>query len=298
MKATTESSTFVQVRQLLDQTERDIVAMRGEPAKVAGVIQQVERIRLMLGNLRAAGVDVRAEQGRADTLNGRLDRDAALVVKRVGQSGAAVELVGSALWNELQATVAARRAQARRRQLTVLGVVVTIGVLLFVVLPAGFPAPPTANITAVSQLVDQGDLDGALARAQVEQANAPDDLQIGLWIAALHQKKGDTAQAQAAWNAARSRYDSEVDYYSDRVQVFLAVGDLAAAERDAEALRALDGGATIGTFFLGSVRELQGNNREAIELYEQAATLADKENRPELVVTARTRMATLMQAGQ
>jgi len=295
---TTQASRFVQVRQLLDQTERDVVAMRGEPAKAAEVIRQVEQIRAMQIELRAAGVDVRAEQGRADTLGGRLDRDAELVVKRVTQSGAAAELVGSALWSELQATVAARKAQARRRQLTVLGVVATIAVLLFVVLPAVFPAPPTANTVAVGQLISQGDLDGALTRALAEQTSAPNDPQIGLWIGALYQQKGDEQQAQAAWTAARPLYDDEVSFLSDRTLVFGAVGDLAAAERDAETLRALDGGAAIGTYHLASVREQQGDIRTAIELYEQAASLADGESRPELVVSARARMATLMQSGQ
>ncbi|MBC8163563.1 MAG: hypothetical protein H7Z42_20345 [Roseiflexaceae bacterium] len=292
----TETSTFVQLRQLLDQTERDMVAIKSEPAKAAPVIRQVERAERLIAELRGAGVDVRAEQSRADSLRGRLLHEAELVVKRVGQNQP--PLAGSALWQELQATVAVRRSQARRKLLITLGVVGTLAVLLFGVLPALFPAPPTANTVAVGQLVSQNDDQGALALALQEQAAAPGDPQIGLWIGALQAKQGNTAAAQASYAAARALASDEVAFLSDRVLVLMSLGDLAAAEQDATALQAIDGGAAIGTYHLGALREQAGDRQAAMALYEQAGALAERENRPELVVAARTRMATLMQGMQ
>ena len=292
-----EQSTFTRIRRLLDQAERDVVAMRSEPQKAVAVIGSVEQAQALLDTLRGRGVDIRAEEGRADSLHGRLLREAELVVRQVGRGGQSSMLAESPLWEEISATAARRRAQVRRKWLIGGAGVALLALLLFVVLPRLFPAPPTANTIAVVQIVGEGNLEGALERALTEQAQAPDDMQIGVWIAALQQQLGREQEADQSWATARARYPDDIGFLSDRVTVMLALGNPADAERSAEQLRGLPNGAALGTYQLGAVRETEQQFSEAIDLYEQAATLAEQEGRPELVVAARTRLATLMQMG-
>ena len=287
------ASTFVQLRALLDKTERDAVTMRHEPGLAAPVVQAVEQAAALLSELRTQGVDVRAEEGRADSLRGRVLREARLVQRLVAQSGTGAVLADSALWREIGASEAARVARSRRNLLLAGGGIALVALLLFALLRL-FPAPPTANIIAVGQLFAQGDVQGALARAKAEQAAAPDDRQIGLWVAALEQQLGQQ-QAAAAWAAAEQRYPNKIDYLSDKAIVLLSVNDVAGAEQTATQLQHIPGGEAIGLFHLGAVREGQQRYTDAIQLYQQAAAKADAQNRPELAVTARTRMATLMQ---
>lgn len=293
-----ETTTFTQIRQLLDTNERAVVAIRQEPAQAADVIIGVEKVLALLEQLHATGVDIRAEEGRADSLRGRLLREARLVARQVNKSGRGVELTSSELWHEIQSLDVAERSHQQRRWLIGGGAAALIALLLFVVLPRLFPAPPSANIIAVSQIAGQGNLQGALQRALEEQSQAPNDQQIGVWVAALQQQLGQTEQAEASWKVARKRYPDDVTFLSDRIGVALQLNDLASAERDAMSLQAMPNGVAIGTYQLASVREYQKRYGEALKLYEQASDLANKEGKPELVVAARTRMAAIMQSPQ
>ena len=288
------ASTFVQLRALLDKTERDVVAMRHESALAAPVVQAVEQAEALLDELRSQGVDIRAEEGRTDSLRGRVLREARLVQRLVARSGAGVVLAENALWRKIGATEAARVARSRRNLLLAGGGITLVALLVFVLLRL-FPAPPTANIVAVDQLFAQGDVQGALDRAKTEQAAAPNDRQIGLWVAALEQQLGQQQQAATAWAAAAQQYPDTIDYLSDKAIVLLSLNDIAGSEQTAITLQQTPGGEAIGLFHLGAVRERQQRYTDAMQLYQQAATKADAQNRPELAVTARTRMATLMQ---
>lgn len=291
----TETTTFSQIRQLLDAVERAMVLLKQEPAKIAQVVRDVERADALLDMLQANGVDVRAEEGRADSLRGRLLGDAALLVRRANKAGIAGQLANSALWGEMSALVATQRARSRRTWLIGGTATAIVALLLFVVLPWVFPTPPSANTIAVSQIAAQGDFKAALDRALAEQQQAPNDPQIGVWIGGLQQKLGMEQKAEASYVAARALTADDLTFYSSRIGVALALGDTASAKRDADALQKLPGGAAVGMYFLGAVREAQQRYGDAMTAYEAASKLASDENKPELVVMARTRLGALMQ---
>ena len=291
----TETTTFSQIRQLLDAVERAMVLLKQEPAKIAQVVHDVERADALLETLQASGVDVRAEEGRADSLRGRLLGDAALLVRRANRAGIAGQLASSSLWSEMCALVAAQRARSHRNWLIGGTVTVIMALLLFVVLPRVFPTPPSANTITVSQIAAQGDFKGALDRALAEQQQAPNDQQIGVWIGGLQQKLGMQQEAEASWQAARTLTADDLTFYSNRIGVALSLGDTASAERDAATLQKLPGGAAVGMYFLGAVREAQQRYGDAMTAYEAASKIASDENKPELVVMARTRLGALMQ---
>ena len=272
-----------------------MVLLKQEPVKITHVVRDVERADVLLETLHANGVDVRAEQGRADSLRGRLLSESARLVPRANKAGIAGQLANSALWGEMCALVAAQRARSRRNWLIGGTVTVIVALLLFVVLPRVFPTPPSANTIAVNQIVEQGDFKAALDRALAEQQQAPNDVQIGVWIGGLQQKLGMQQEAETSWQAARTLTADDVMFYSNRIGVALALGDTASAEGDANTLQKLPGGLAIGTYFLGAVREAQQRYGDAMTAYEAASKIASDENKPELVVMARTRLGALMQ---
>lgn len=293
-----EQSTFAQIRALLDRAERDTVAVRQDAARAAELLRGIEQAEALLDVQRGQGIDSRAEEGRASSLRGFALREARMIVRQAQAAGQAQQLAGSPLWADLLASEAERKARQRRSLLIWLGGAAALAVLLLVVVPRVFPSAPVASTLEVSAHVEQGDMQGALALALAEQARVPDDEQIGLWVAALQQQLGQASEAKASWDAARARYPSEASYLNDRVGVLVAVGDTAQAEQAATQLQQLPDGAAFGTYQLGAVREAQQRYSEAIQLYDQASQLADKEDRPQLVVVARARMAALMQLPQ
>src|SRR4028119_1107961 len=113
---TTQATTFSQIRSLLDNVERAVVAMRSEPAKAPGIVRDVEPIEALLDSLRSARVDTRAGDTRGGPLGARAEGARAgsrrarrvggvdLVVRQVEKSGQADTRAASALWQELRTT--------------------------------------------------------------------------------------------------------------------------------------------------------------------------------------------------
>ena len=122
------------------------------------------------------------------------------------------------------------------------------------------------------------------------------DRQNAVYTAALQQKQ--QPEAAPLWPAVRARYADETSFLYDHVDAELKLGDLEEAERVAEQLRATPGGEGLGLYQLSFVRQAQGRTSEAIAFVTQAGQIAARENRGQLAMAVRTRIATLTQAEQ
>jgi tetratricopeptide (TPR) repeat protein len=291
----TEQTTFTRIRQLLDATERLIVVMHERQDGVIEVLHNVERMRQMLDELSGPGFDARGEENRYNALRERLIRESDKVTRLVEKSGQLHQLTNDPLWHTIH-TIHTEETRRKRRKWLVVGAACTfLALLLFVVLPRVFPVPPQANTIALSTLVMQGDYQGALNRALAEQQVAPNDPLIWVWIGALQQQQNNPQAAEEAWAKGRTLYPDEPAFLSDRVGILLGVGEISTAEQDAQTLINTPDAEAIGYYHLGAIREVQQRYSEALEAFETCAQIAEQQNRPELVVTARTRIATLMQ---
>jgi len=295
MTMATSESPFSQLRRLLDTTEQQIVVMHETPSGVLEVMDRLGQIDRLLAQLAGPEFDARGEESRAEALRERLLREADRVVRLVTASGQATQLGGNPLWQQVQASVAARQRRQRWRIGGAAIGLLLLGLILFVVLPWLFPATPQADSLAVGRAVEEGNLPGALATAQAEQARVPTDADIAVWVGALQQQQGNSQAAEAAWNQARQLYGSEISFLVQRGLVQLQLSDYSGTERDARTLIGMPTGGPQGYFLLGSVQEARGEYRAAMQSFEQAANLAEQANMPELVVAARTRMAYLTQ---
>jgi tetratricopeptide (TPR) repeat protein len=283
------------LRHHLDVAERRVVVMHESPDIALEVIHTMDQIEGLLHELQGPEFDTRGEESRAEALRERLARAAGRVVRQVGSRGSAGQLTDSPTWRMLREAAAAQHRQWRRRFLGIGAGIAIVAILLVVVLPRVFPAPPHADIEAISRPARAGDIGSALATAQAEQARVPNDPAVALWIGALQQRRGDQAAAQQAWEAARRLYGDDSTFHMERGIVWLQLGDLAAAEADARALIAQPGSAAEGYYLLSQVEEERGQISAAIAALQQAAQLAEQEGNAQLTVLARTRLGYLMQ---
>ncbi len=292
---TSDTSTFGQLRGLLDTTERQVVIMQETPNGVRDVIQNVDRIDRLLDELASPLYDTRAEEGRAESLHKRLERDAPKVAKLVRKHDHTAALADSPTWKDVQATATAQRKRQQRRLLIGSASVIIVAFLLFVVLPWVFPPTPQANTTPIMQDAAQGNIAVALQAANAERTRVPTDPAGAVWAGALYFKQGNTEAATAAWNEARQLTGDDGAFYFDRANVLTQLGEFDAALEDAQRLVDMPDRAAFGYYIRGEIAEVRGQTQQALQDYQQAATLADQSNNPQLTVTARTRMGYLLQ---
>ena len=290
-----DTSTFGQLRSLLDETERQIVIMHETPNGARDVIQNVDRIDQLLDELASPQYDTRAEESRADALHKRLERDAPKVAKLVRAHGQAAALADSPTWKDVQAAAMAQRQRQQRRLLIGGAAVIIVAFLLFVVLPWVFPPTPQANTTPIMQDAVAGNVAAALQAANAERTRVPTDPAGALWAGALYFKQGDTPAATAAWNEAQQLIGDDGTFYFDRANVLMQLSEYDAALEDAQRLIAMPERAAYGYYIRGAIAEARGQTQQAVQDYQQASTLADQNNNPQLTVMARTRMGYLLQ---
>jgi Tfp pilus assembly protein PilF len=194
-------------------------------------------------------------------------------------------------------------AQRRRHQVTrtVAAVVAVVAVVALAVWTFNrlFPVDPVVKALQQYQFAAQTAMqegDYSTAREQVEQALQlrGDDIELNLMLAALAEKLDDPETAGMAWQEARSGLPDEANFLAQQARSYLQVDEVDKARESAEAAVALDPELALAHFFLGTAYELSGDFPAALESYQLAADLAMNEN-PQLVVLARTRMASLLQ---
>lgn len=293
-----------ELRTLLDQAERQLPTL--VRAEFETYLLRLDRIAAMLDTLEAEGLDLRAEQPRWEGLLARISARAADLVRIAGGSGRMVELrrqhpEAQNFWWRLDEQVAA----TRRRQLQRFVVGAVVAVIVFagatLVYQRFFaPSPETILLMDTLNLVDRSvmEQDWASASQAVDSVlpTLPADAELLIWRAVLAERMGEPAAAEAFLAQARAL---EVD--PARLGVMLGMkrllaGDLDGASAAAADARQADPSSSEAVFILASVAEASGDRLQAINLFEEAAALAE-ENNPQMAVTSRMRLATLLQQG-
>jgi tetratricopeptide (TPR) repeat protein len=288
-------SELAQLRELLDATERRMVDMHREPAGARDVIRNFDELERRIRDAHAPGVDLRAEEGRLDSLRRRLLRGAPGVVRLLQSGEHTAELAGSATYQALL-EAQAEESRSRVRRLLTIGLPVLTVLLTIIVLTLLNPPPPQASLNEVRRLAQEGRLEEALAVAEREAARVPSDPEGALWLGALQLANGDAAAAERSWAEAQRLLDDEALFHFDRGVALMGVGQTDAAEQDARWLIARPESEATGYMLLGGVEEARGRIPEAITAFERAGDLAARQGNSQLEVIAKTRLGILMQS--
>lgn len=299
-------SLATSLRQELDEAERVVIQLRRD--NVEPFLQLLDSIDRRFTQLASSGLDLRPEQTRWNSLQGRLQREAGRVMRAADAAGGLASLrarnaPAQGLWWHLDAVAAADRRRSIRRLGAAIGTAVAslalIWSLFTFVIPADANSVITSEaITELRQLAFEARWEHGLA--VIEEAKAlltEPHAELLIWEAVVRGKLGQDARAEEALDEAKALVpsDRQVSFWWTLGMVRLDIGDLEEARAAGREALALDASDPQGYFLLGNVAEVEGDVPAAIELFEKSYQLALESGANELAVIARIRMGTLLQ---
>ena len=300
-----------ELRERLTASEKLVVNLRGKGAAALDLLRDLDWIAEVWPQMEEAGVDLRPEEGRWQTLQADVRKRASVLLaelRAVGGLPAARakyhrDQQANWWWYLAEET---RAANVRRlvRSVVTLVAVVALGALLLFLFNKLFPVDPQVRAAMVKmnsgqQKIERGaDLTDAAADFQEAASLTPDDPDPWLWLGAVQQKLGDAAASQTSFEKARALAASELDFHAARIPVYAALQMYGEAEAAANAALAIDPNSPQVHYYLAGVYEAQGKLTEVIATLQRASELADARNQAELTAMARYRLAIMMQQAQ
>ena len=118
---------------------------------------------------------------------------------------------------------------------------------------------------------------------------------LWIWQGVVHVKLDELDDAQAAFETARSLYETELDFLLERGMTYVRVGDLAAASADVEQAIGEDPDSGYAYYLRATVAAEAGDYAAAVADLEQAAELAQAAGNTQLEATARAQRAMVIQ---
>jgi cytochrome c-type biogenesis protein CcmH/NrfG len=300
-----------ELRRLLADTEKRVVNLAGSGAGAMLVLRNLDRVAELWPQLEEAGVDLRPEAGRWETVQAQVRRNAGQLVRELRAAGGMEALRASqtgniqqAWWWHLDREVRERRLKRMKSGSTVLlSVVVIIGAVVFL-LNRLFPTDPLVAASAGRQLAGQqkvenrADYESALADFQEAVSLTPDDAEAWLWLGVTYERLGDDVEAGRAFGQATTLLDDEAGLRLGRAPVYFSFGMWTEAEEDLNLALTLDPENPRTHYFLATLYEVEERYTEAIAALERASALAEAHGQTELVAITRYRMGMMIQQMQ
>jgi tetratricopeptide (TPR) repeat protein len=262
------------------------------------LLRDLDKVDTLFQQLEVAGLDLLAEQGRFNSIQARLEKQAAALLRSLG--GAATLSARrpqpppppEKWWWYIDQQVAAQQRRLWRRLIIslVIALVVLGGiVLLFQTVLA--PSPEVvARLEAENEAyaaIDAGNYKEAVAVIERGLAKVPADPNLLTLKGVVQEILGEQTAAAQSFEQAQAGLNNRFDVYMARSQVELRVGQGSKAERSARAALELDPDSGAAWLLLGQALELQDKRFEAIPAYEKAAELALASGDHEVVILAR-----------
>jgi len=300
-----------ELRERLAACEKAIANIRGSGSSARLLLEDMDRISQLWPVLEAAGLDLRPEAGRWETVHASLRRGSRRLLKelRAGGGLAAVRAQqhpnGQCEWWWYLDEAVARENKRRALQagLTTATVVVA-GLALYFLLRLLFPVDPNLkaamDLQAAGEIKIQqsGDFAGALADFRSATTFLPNDTGTWLRLGAVQEALGDTTAMEDSYQRARALVASDSAFQFERAGVYFALGQLDRAKADAEASVAASPENAYGHYLLSSIYETLGQGQAALTALQRAADLAEAQEQTQLSAMARYRMAIMMQQVQ
>lgn len=292
------------VREALARSEQRLASLRKLGAQALELLHLFDQISDGLEQLKAAGVDVRAEETRFETVQRQLDARKSIFMAQVrstlDEERRLVQPGIERWWWYLDTALTDERKRRAQRNLKI-GIGVLIALAVAWIVYDRFIAPPQnvrdayQRASSGESLVEAGDLEGALAEFQAAVALNPEDADHLVWTGVVYQVLGKAEQAEVAFGAARALFDSDLEFLLSRGMKYVRIGDLDAAEADAR--KAIEQYPDSGWAYtlLSSVAASKGDYTAAVEALDQAAEMGAQTGDSQLEAYARTQRAMMMQ---
>lgn len=292
-----------ELREILGGVEEALPRIKLLETQTAlNLLLDLDRLDRLFQQLESAGVDLLPEQGRFQSLLARLQKQTGPLLRSLGGAAALdaqrpVPAPPSEKWWWYVDRLVAEQQRQLRRQLTLIGVIVlaVIGgiVLLFQTVLA--PSPEVvARLEAENSAFESiaaGHNEEALVLVQQGLQKAPGEPNLLLLQGVIQKMEGDKTSAAASFEQAQARLNDPLDFYLNRSQLYLRVGQPGEAELDARAALELDSKLASGWLLLGQTLENQQKVSDAIAAYQKANQLASASGDSEIIVLARMALA-------
>ena len=307
--------SFTQVdelRNLLETSYSYAVSIKGAGAEAArDLLYDLDRIHDLFPEFEAQGVDLRAEQGRWEEVQGAVQRHAKDLMNELAPLGG-LKTLRQALpsspspedrwwwWLDVKA-----QKRKRKRLLTFIGSVVGIALLLVGGVWAFnklFPVDPNVSIAYerknnAENLVMEGKLREAVSELEAGYQAQPDDPDILSLLAVLYDLTGRPDDSQAMIDRLRAQFPPSI-VFSNLAQGYVSVGDVEKAMKYAQRAIEADPANPQGYLVAGMGYETQGDIKSAMDAYQMAADKARAAESYETEAFAKIRLATLLQKSQ
>lgn len=258
----------------------------------------LDQLETLFQQLESAGVDLLPEEGRIRSLQTRLRKQAAPLLRSLGGPAAlnahrpAPAPPPEKWWWYLDQLVAAEQKRLLRQVVIILVVIFVLAggmIVLFQTVLA--PSPEVvARLEAQDnayEAIDAGNYRQALAMIEQGLAQVPGDPDLLLLRGVVQEALGDETAADASFKQAQAGLNGSSNFYLARSQLQLRVGQAAKAEHDARAAIDLDKNSAWAWFLLGQALEAQNKPAEAFPAYQKASELGLESGDSEVVVLAR-----------
>jgi len=292
------------LREALDLAELRVTNLRGAGSQAQELLHLLDQSARGLAELETLGADVRAERVRFETVQRQLRRRQGRFLAEAGmalrEERAAAQPDRARWWWFLDEEAARQRQYQLRRVLT-WGLVIVLLLIVAGLVYDRFIAPPPQvrqafqHNTRGESLIEERALREALAEFEAAAALTPDNPDPWLWQGVIHFELNELADAQEAFDTARSLYETSFDFLLDRSMAYLRIGDLAAASADVEQAITQNPQAGLAYYMRANVAAAQADYAAALADLERAADLAQAAGDTQLEAAARTQRAMVVQ---
>jgi tetratricopeptide (TPR) repeat protein len=281
---------------------------RASPSDAIVLLNQLDQAQTLYAGLAENGVDLRAEDGRRETIRLTLQRKAGKMLNLLRAEGGLANLraplnPGHERWwwylDEYEAEQRQKDIRNLLRGAIIVAVVVGIVYVLFHTVLRADPIA-VAHLRDLQQIqiaIQNNDLNAALQAADNGLVEFPDDGELLLWrgtvLTLLHRDQ----EAAADFAAARPQYPDDATYLIERSNIRQQAGDLAGALADAQAAVAAAPNSAQAYLALGVANDQLGDVPAAAQAYQTAADLAAQSNDAQLEAMAKVQLAMLLQRG-
>jgi tetratricopeptide (TPR) repeat protein len=315
------------VREALYEAEALVGGLQSADSGATKLLYLIDEIGEALEDLEAAGLDVRPERSRLETLQRKLFRNKRRFLARAGaafqEARAEVQPDRERWWWFLDEALVEERQKRLRRVLlwgAAAAIVVAVAIALFYILvprerrlAAGHRADGESAVQEAASLIQEGEtlaLEGKAEEAEqkFEAAKAelgvaliefeaaaelvPDNAEDWVWVGVLRSELG-RAGAEQAFETARELYGCELDFLLERSQSYQYVGNLDAASADVEQAILDYPESGLGYYQRSFIVLQRGDIGAAVADLEKAAELANEAGDAQLEALARVRLGML-----
>ena len=148
---------------------------------------------------------------------------------------------------------------------------------------------------AADQAMQDGNYQAALEKLLAAQNISPNDGSILVQLGIIEEKLGDSAKSMEYFGSAQQAIGNPEQYFLFRGETRLKIGDFAGARLEALQVVKINSESAEGHFLLARSCTLLNRPNEAIEAFQTASELANKQGKQELNASIRVTMAMYMQ---